>query len=63
MASNLKRSVRIVTDADGRVRLKQVYRADASARRRIAKAKRQRIVTPARAETVGNFGNRGNPGA
>ena len=54
MAANLKKTVKLKTDkTTGKTKLTRVHAYDASAKRKIAKAKTKRVVTPARAASRG----------
>lgn len=54
MAANLKKTVKTKTDkTTGKTTLERVHTYDASAKRKIAKSKTKRVVTPARAAARG----------
>jgi len=54
MAANLKKSVTVKTDKKtGKTKVARVHTYDASAKRKIAKSKTKRVVTPARAAARG----------
>jgi len=53
MAANLKKTVKLKTDAKGKTKVARVHTYDASKSRKIAKSKTKRVVTPARAAARG----------
>lgn len=53
MTSKTVGKVKLATDAKGKTKLTRVHTYDASAKRKIAKAKTKRVVAPARAAARG----------
>ena len=53
MAANLKKTVTVKIDKTGKTKLVRTAKFDASAKRKIAKSKAKRVVSPARAAARG----------